>query len=217
MIHLHRFTFNPFQENTYVVWDDTLDCVIVDPGCSNATEQMELCTFIAGHDLKPVKLINTHCHIDHILGNAFCVQKFNIPFYMHKLDLPVLDSGTSTSMMYQIPYEVSPRPTDYLKEGNPLTFGDSEMDIVFTPGHSPGSITFIAQKEKFIIAGDVLFRHSVGRVDLPGGDKDVLMKSIEEELLTLDDDFLVYSGHGPETTIGHEKQYNPFLNGTYSL
>jgi hydroxyacylglutathione hydrolase len=217
MIHLHRFTFNAFQENTYVVWDDTLDCLIVDPGCSNATEQMDLCTFIAGHNLKPVQLINTHCHIDHILGNSFCVQKYNIPFYMHELDLPVLDSGTPTAMMYQIPYDTSPRPTAYLKEGINLKFGESELEIVFTPGHSPGSISFIAREEKFVISGDVLFRHSVGRVDLPGGDKDVLLKSIEEQLLTLPAEFLVYSGHGPETTIGHEKKYNPFLNGTYSL
>jgi hydroxyacylglutathione hydrolase len=217
MIHLHRFTFNPFQENTYLVWDDTLECVIIDPGCSNATEEIELSTFISNHKLKPIKLVNTHCHLDHILGNAYCVRKFNLPFYMHKLDLPVLDSGTLTAKMYNIPYDVSPRPTDFLTEDDVLEFGTSAMDIVFTPGHSPGSITFIAKDEEFIIAGDVLFRHSVGRVDLPGGDKDVLMQSIENQIMTLPDSYLVYSGHGPETTIGHEIQYNPFLNGTYSL
>lgn len=217
MIHLHRFTFNAFQENTYVVWDDTLECVIVDPGCSNATEEMELCTFIAGQALKPVKLVNTHCHIDHIFGNAYVVRKYNIPFYAHELELPVLDSGTQTANLYGLSYDVSPKPMSYLKEGDKVEFGESSLDVVFTPGHSPGSVSLIAEKEEFVLSGDVLFRHSVGRTDLPGGDPKVLLESIENVLMKLPDSYLVYSGHGAETTIGHEKQYNPFVNGTYAL
>ncbi len=217
MIHLHRFTFNPFQENTYVIWDDTLECVIVDPGCSTASEQMELCTFIGGQDLKPVKLINTHCHIDHILGNSYVVKRFGLNLIANRLEIPVLESGKMSAKMYGIPYDESPDISTFITEKDTLTFGNSRMDILFTPGHSPGSLSFVANDEGFVLGGDVLFRHSVGRTDLPGGDPKVLLKSIEEQLCTLPDSYLVYSGHGPETTIGHEKQYNPFLNGTYSL
>lgn len=214
-MNLHSFTFNPFQENMYILWDDTKETVIVDPGCYNASDQKQVATFVEQNDLNVVALLNTHCHIDHIFGNAFVVERFNVPFYMHEKDLPVLQSGQQTSMMYGLNYDTSPNPKSYLVEGEDFSFGETTLKIRFTPGHSPGSVCFIHHESKTVIGGDVLFKQSVGRTDLPGGDSATLINSIRTELFTLSDDFTVHSGHGPETTIGFEKQYNPFLNGTY--
>ncbi len=211
MIQVKQFTFNPFQENTYVLWDETNDCVIIDPGCYDATEQMELNSFIKDNELEPVKLLNTHCHIDHIFGNAYCKETYKIPFVFHEKDLPVLESGAQTALLYGLKYEKSPEADEYISEGEKLSFGQSELDIVFTPGHSPGSVCFIARAEAFVIGGDVLFQQSIGRTDLPGGDHQTLLNSIRNELFVLPDHFKVYSGHGVLTTVGDEKMYNPFL------
>lgn len=211
MIQIERFTFNPFQENTYILYDASSDCVIIDPGCYDAGEEQELVDFIHANDLNPVKVVNTHCHIDHVFGNAFCVRNFKIPLWFHKKEIPVLESGDKTAMMYALRYHTSPEADNFLQEGQKLKWGKSEMDIVFTPGHSPGSVCFIGRKEKMVIGGDVLFQMSIGRTDLPGGDHQTLLDSIRRELFTLPDDFTVHPGHGPSTTIGFEKEHNPFL------
>ena len=206
------FTFNPFKENSYVVYDYTKECIIIDPGCYSEKERTELRRFITSEGLKPVKLINTHCHIDHVLGNKFVSELWDLELYMHKEDLPLLENAVGVSKMYGLEdYEGSPSPNHFLAQGDTLNFGDSSFDILFTPGHAPGHICLLSKKEGFIIAGDVLFNGSIGRTDLPGGDYDTLIESIKTKLLPLDENTIVYCGHGPSTSIGKEKMSNPFL------
>ena len=212
MLKIKLFTFNPFQENTYVLWDETNECVIIDPGCCNQSERDELSEFIANQHLKPVKLLNTHAHIDHILGNNFIAKTYQLGLEMHQADVVTLENGRVSASIFGINYEESPAPSVFLEEGNKIHFGNTELDIVFTPGHSLGSICFISHASKLVIGGDVLFFQSIGRTDLPGGNHEQLLSSIRTKLFTLADDYLVYPGHGPDTTIGFEKANNPFLN-----
>ncbi len=205
------FTFNPFQENTYILYDESRECVILDPGCINKKEESILVDFIEGNGLKPVRLINTHCHIDHILGNKFIAEKFNLGLEIHEGELEVLRRGELVGQMYGVPYERSPEPTNFIKHGEEVKFGTAVLEAIFTPGHSPASLSFLERKSNILMAGDVLFHESIGRTDLPGGSMEVLLKSIEERLFILPDETLVYPGHGPKTTIGHERVNNPFL------
>ncbi|PCJ27371.1 MAG: MBL fold hydrolase [Flavobacteriales bacterium] len=212
MINIHYFTFNGFQENTYILFDETKDCVIIDPGCYSNEEEQELVSFISENGLTPVKLLNTHCHIDHVLGNNFIASKYSIDLEMHKNDLSTLHATLEYGHTFGFNMDKSPEPTTFLEEGDTVKFGNSELDILFTPGHSAGHIVFVNHKQKFVINGDVLFQGSIGRTDLPGGDYDTLIESIKTKLLTLDDDYEVYTGHGSKTTIGFERNNNPFLN-----
>ena len=207
-----KFTFNPFQENTYVLYDDSKECIIIDPGCLQEKEKLELVDFIDSENLKPVRLINTHCHIDHIFGNHFISEKYNLPLEIHEGELPVLNAIPQVAMMYGIPFN-DPIPTveKFIKEGDIIEFGNSKLEALFTPGHSPASLSFYCEASKFIIAGDVLFYGSIGRTDLPGGDYNTLISSIKDKYFPLGDDVVVYPGHGPKTTIGYEKKTNPFL------
>lgn len=211
MSQVKSFVFNPFQENTYILSDETKECIIIDPGCSNSSEQKELTDYIINNDLKPVKLLNTHCHIDHIMGNNYVSNKFKLGLECHKGDLQMLQKVMDIGKMYGVSVEASPEPVKFLEEGDSITFGNTLLSILFTPGHSPGSICFYNKEEKYIISGDVLFYESIGRSDLPGGHHDTLIKSIQEKLMVLDDSVEAYSGHGPKTTIGHERRNNPFL------
>lgn len=212
MITIQRFTFNPFQENTYLLFDETKECIIIDPGCYERAEQDLLRTFVNENELKPVKLINTHCHIDHVLGNKFVAETWNLGLEMHVLDLPLLHSVKDYSTAYGFDhYDESPEPTIFLKEGDQVYFGNSRLDILFTPGHAPGHITLHSPEQKFVISGDVLFQMSIGRTDLPGGDYDTLINSIKTVLLSLSEETQVFSGHGPSTNIGFEKANNSFL------
>ena len=206
MISIHFFTFGPFQENTYILSDETNECLIIDPGCYDDDERNELVAFIEKNNLKPVKLLNTHCHIDHVLGNKFIAEKYNLGLEIHEEDLKTLDALMQVAHLYNLNAEPSPSPSKFLNEGDKIVFGKSELDILFTPGHSRGSICFVSQKQKFVIGGDVLFYGSIGRTDLPGGEHATLISSIKTKLFPLGDDFTVYSGHGPETTIGFEKR-----------
>jgi glyoxylase-like metal-dependent hydrolase (beta-lactamase superfamily II) len=211
MIQIKSFVFNPFAENTYILSDETKECVIIDPGCNDETERKEIVSFIENENLKPVKLLNTHCHIDHVLGNSFIAKKYNIELYIHKDDLQILYSLPQVSHLYGLHAEESIEPSGFLNEGVLLNFGKSSLEILFCPGHSPGSICFVSKEDKFIISGDVLFYGSIGRTDLPGGNYHTLITSIKTKLFSFDDNFIVYSGHGPQTTIGYEKKHNPFL------
>ena len=207
-----NFTFNPFQENTYILYDDTKECVIIDPGCYTSVEKEQLQQFITDGGLKPVRLINTHCHIDHVFGNKFISEKYGLTLETHEGELPVLEMLPKVCEMYGIPnVELSPLPGKYIEENDIIEFGNSSMKALFTPGHSPASLSFYCEESNFVIAGDVLFQGSIGRTDLPGGDFNTLINSIKEKLFPLENDVRVYAGHGPATTIGYEKANNPFL------
>lgn len=212
MIKIQSFTFNGFEENTYVLFDESKKCIIIDPGCYEQNEKLELERFIVDNELEPVKLINTHCHIDHVLGNRFVAEKWSLDLEMHELDLPTLRSVKDYCQLYGFHnYEESPEPSTFLKEGDKIHFGNSSLDVLFTPGHAPGHIVLYSNEQHFVIGGDVLFQMSIGRTDLPGGDYDTLISSIKDKLLPLDEQTKVYCGHGPSTTIGFEKANNPFL------
>ena len=209
---IKQFTFNPFQENTYIIWDNTKECLIIDPGCYEDYEKKSIKSFILENKLKPVKLINTHCHIDHIFGNRFLIETWNINLHMSNKDLPILLSAHEVAKNYGFHnYEKSPYPEIFLEDGLEIKFGESSLEVLLTPGHSPGHICLLSKLHNFIIAGDVLFNGSIGRTDLPGGDFDTLIQSIQKKLMILEDETIVYCGHGPSTTIGKEKQSNPFL------
>ena len=211
MIQISFFTFGPFQENTYVLYDETKECLIIDPGCSDGHERQELVSLIEKEKLKPVKLLNTHCHIDHVLGNKFVAEKYRLGLEVNKHDLPMLKALPIVAKNYGVFAEESPAPSTFIDEGDRIKFGQSEMEILFTPGHSPGSICFVNKKQKIVIGGDVLFYGSIGRTNLPGGNHATLISSIKTKLFPLGDDFEVFPGHGPSTKIGFEKMNNPFL------
>ncbi|MCG8575845.1 MAG: MBL fold metallo-hydrolase [Flavobacteriales bacterium] len=210
MIQVHKLTFNPFQENTYVLSDETKECIIIDPGCYEKVERDHLQQFIEGNGLKPVKLVNTHCHIDHVLGNYFVSEQWGLELWMNELDIPTLNAIQNYADLYGLGgYQLSPQPSHFLNGGDKLTFGNSSLDVIFGPGHAPGHLAFYSAEDKFVINGDILFQGSFGRVDLPGGDFATLKKTILEKMFALPDDTVVYTGHGAETTIGTEKESNP--------
>jgi glyoxylase-like metal-dependent hydrolase (beta-lactamase superfamily II) len=211
-MNIKSFTFNPFQENTYVVYDESKECIIIDPGCYTTQEQEDLKRFIDEKALAPVKLINTHCHIDHILGNQFVSEKWNLKLYMHKLDIPLLEKSGEIGKMYGFEeYKGSPSPKYFLDEKDTLSFGKSQFNILFTPGHSPGHICLYNKENNVLIAGDVIFQGSIGRTDLPGGNHETLINSIVTKIFPLLDTTQIFCGHGPLTNLGYEKEHNPFL------
>lgn len=212
MLALKSFTFSPVQENTYVLYNEAGECCIIDPGCYFPEERDELKTGIEKTGLKPVMLLNTHCHLDHVFGNKFVHDTWGLTLHLHPREKPVLDFAPKSGEMWQLPFDQYDGPLEYIKEGQVLRIGEEELEIRFVPGHSPGSIAFYHAAGGFIIGGDVLFNRSVGRTDLPGGDMDTLVNSIQTQFFTLPDETKVYSGHGPVTTIGFEKMNNPFVN-----
>lgn len=211
MTKVAKFVFSPFQENTYILYDDTKECVIIDPGCYTDAERKELSDFITAAGLTPIKLLNTHCHLDHIFGNKYVADTYGLGMECHEGEVPVLKYAGMAAQMYGLTIQESPDPIRFIKEGDVITFGNTTLETLFTPGHSPASICFFCRTSNFLIAGDTLFRESIGRTDLPGGDHATLLKSIKEQIFPLGDDVKVFSGHMEETTIGHEKEYNPFV------
>lgn len=211
MLTVKLFTFNPFYENTYILYDETNECIIIDPGCYSDEEKKNLVHFIEENKLIPKKLINTHCHIDHVFGNKFVSEKYKLDLEMHKLELFNLNRVKEVSEMYGLLLEESPRPKIFLEEGSKIKLGNSELEIIFTPGHAPGEICLLNRKEKILISGDVLFEGSIGRYDFPGCSYEDLMDSLKNKLMKLPDYIKVFPGHGPDTTIGQERRTNPFL------
>jgi hydroxyacylglutathione hydrolase len=211
MLKQKSFVFNIFSENTYILYLETGEAVIIDPGNSDAAENRKLADFISTNGLKPVLLLNTHAHIDHVLGNDFVHQKYGLSPQLHKADLQILDALVYSSQFYGVNATASPKPQAFLEEGDIVRLGTEEFKVIFAPGHSPGSICFYSEKHKILWGGDVLFRESIGRTDLPGGDFDTLAHHIRTKLFILPDEVTVYSGHGVPTTIGHEKKHNPFV------
>ena len=211
MIRIKSFTFNPFQENTYIAYDETKECIIVDPGCYDEDENSILENFIKQENLKPVALINTHCHLDHVFGNKFVADTYNLNPVMHKLDLPMLEYAPLAATKYGVHLSELPEVKDFIEEGDFVKFGNSKFEVLFTPGHAPGHICLVSKKDNIILSADVLFHLSIGRTDLPMGDHETLLTSIREKLFVLDNAVVVYPGHGPKTSIGFEKANNPFL------
>jgi len=210
MLSVQTFTFNPFEENTYVLYDETGEAVIVDPGCSNRLEERELADWMVSQGLRPRLILLTHSHIDHILGAWFVKDKYRIPLCIHRKDEETLRSGKIVAAMYGIKNYTEVEADQYVSEVQIIHFGNQEISVLFLPGHAPGHVGYYHAGQKILLGGDVLFRSSIGRTDLPGGDFDTLIDSIHQKLFTLPDEVTVYPGHGPETTIGQEKVSNPF-------
>lgn len=211
-MEIRSFTFNPFAENTYILYDETLECVIVDPGCYTTEEQRAMVDFITANNLKPVKLLNTHCHLDHIFGNRFIADTYKLELFIHPNEKEWLEQAPYYSRaMYGVSVEPSPEPAGYLNEGDTVTFGNTSLKVLLAPGHSQGSIVFYNETDKTAIAGDVIFNRSIGRSDLPGGDYQQLENSIRTKIYTLPDETVLYPGHNEPTTVGEEKKFNPFV------
>lgn len=212
MIRIQKFTFNLFSENTFVLWDDeSLESAIIDPGCSDQFEESELEDFILQNNLIVKFLINTHCHIDHILGCEFVKEKFNPVYFAPELDIPLLQNANMQAKMVGINFSISILPDKYLSETSEIKIGKYLLKFLFTPGHTPGEYCIYIPEIKSCLTGDVLFYDSIGRTDLWGGNYDLLIKSINEKLLTLPDDTKIYPGHGADSLIAREKKLNPFL------
>jgi len=211
MLNVHFFTFNAFQENTYIISNHKKECWIVDPGMYEQRETDGFISFIEKQGFTPQAIINTHAHLDHIFGVQAMGDKYHIPFSIHRLEQPVLDRGRETAAMFGFSFNNLPVVTNYIDHATPLQLGEDTLQVFLTPGHSPGSVSFYYEPGNWVIAGDVLFQGSIGRTDLPGGDFDTLISSIRTHLFTLPDNTTVLSGHGNSTTIGEEKRDNPFL------
>ena len=211
MLQIKSFEFNPVAENTYIIYNEFNDCIIIDPGCYFDEEKEVLTAFVTNNGLKPVMLINTHCHLDHVFGNKAMAEKYGLTLQLHENEKPLLEFAPASGLMYNLPFDNYTGEFLFLKEGDIIRVGEDELRVLLTPGHSPGSLSFYSEKDKFVISGDALFRGSVGRSDLPGGDHDLLIKSIKENLMVLPGDTKVYSGHGRVTTIEEERKTNPFL------
>jgi glyoxylase-like metal-dependent hydrolase (beta-lactamase superfamily II) len=211
MLTVKRFLFNPVQENTYVVYDAKDACCIVDPGCYFPEERASLETWLKEQELTPNLLLNTHCHLDHVFGNKWVAEKYNLQLQIGEKEGWTLGFAPGFGEMWGLPFENYSGEIRYLREGDLVKLGKDELEVLFTPGHSLGHIVFYNKPQGFVIGGDVLFRTGIGRTDIPGGDSEILLKSIREKLFTLPDEVIVYPGHGEPTTIGYEKEFNPFL------
>jgi len=211
MLKIKHFVFNPFGVNTYVIYNESGDAILVDVACYNSNEERELKYFVESNNLKPIMQINTHCHIDHILGNCFAEQELGAPLYIHQDGEIFLETSISYASAFGLTIKEVCTPKGFIVDKSDIKIGDDSLYISYTPGHAAGSICIINRKGHFVLTGDVLFNHSIGRTDLPTGDIDMLLSSIKDKLLTLPDNYAVYPGHGEFTSIGYEKTKNPFL------
>jgi hydroxyacylglutathione hydrolase len=211
MYNVKVFIFSPIQENTYVLSNDKKEAIIIDPGCYGQKEEQQLEDYIVSQGLQVRLLLNTHCHLDHVFGNKFVAERWGLKPHIHPSEKPVLDYAPVSGLMWNLPFHNYSGDVVYLNDGDVTGLDNEPLDVLFTPGHSPGSISFYSKSGGFIISGDVLFQRSVGRTDLPMGDFDTLANSIRTRLYALPDGTIVYSGHGAATTIGEEKRNNPYV------
>jgi len=211
MLQLKTLVFNPYQENTYILYDENKNCIIVDPGMHNYKEEQIFLEAIQTDGLTPVHLINTHCHIDHVLGNHFVWETYGLMPQFHQDELPLLIQVQNYAPQMGIRYEPSPVPEVFLTETDTIQLGEDQLSLILAPGHSPGHLCLYAKEANFLIGGDVLFQNSIGRTDLPMGNHQQLLDSISTKIYTLPENTVVYPGHGPSTTVGHEKQFNQFI------
>ncbi|OFX25642.1 MAG: MBL fold hydrolase [Bacteroidetes bacterium GWA2_31_9] len=210
-MNIASLVFNQFQVNTYIVYDETDECIIIDPACYTQREKETLLQFIEDNNLKPIKIIITHCHVDHILGNKFISEKFKISIQAHQADIALLSSSVEYGSVYGFDVEKSPVVSKTIADNEIIKFGNSSLKAIHVSGHSPGSLCFYNEESKILVSGDVLFDGSIGRTDLPGGNYNELISGIKNKLLVLGDDVKVYPGHGTYTSIGRERKFNPFL------
>ena len=207
-----RLIFNPIQENTYIIWDDTLEAAVIDAGNMNERENEVLAKFIADNGLKPKYALNTHGHFDHLLGVDFLREKYGAQLAMSSKDEFLLKGASVSAELFGVKADALPEAFDIDLEGKEsIKFGNTELKIIPTPGHTPGHVAFFEPESKVLFTGDTLFRESIGRTDLPGGDYSWIMRSIIENILPLGDDVKIYPGHGETSDIGHESMYNPFV------
>ncbi len=211
MIHIERMVFNSFGVNTYILWDETAECIIIDPANYSEEEDKIIESFIESHKLKPVLHLNTHCHIDHVLGSRFIREKYNIPFHTHREERTLLAKAPLMGEIFGFQIEALPEPDKTIEPNDFIRFGNSKLRAIHVPGHSPGSLTYYSESDGFAITGDALFAGSIGRTDLPGGDYDMLITSIRKNLFTLPPDTVIWPGHGDSSTIMKEIENNPFF------
>ena len=212
MITVKSFVFNPFQVNMYLLYDETKECILVDAACMSDDEEKKLVNYISSNNLKPVQLVCTHPHIDHVAGNKFVCDYYKIPLTVHKDSIPILQGVKVYAAALEFGDVDYVEPKNFIDNGDIIKFGNSEIKVFYTPGHANGSVCLYSAKDKFVIVGDVLFNEGIGRTDFPTGNYDKLIESIKTKLFVLPNDTVVYSGHGSTTTIGYEKENNPFLN-----
>jgi len=211
MSYLEKFVFNAFQVNTYLVWDDSGECIIIDPAFQDESERERLTGFMTEKSLSPVRIINTHCHVDHLLGIPGMKQVYNIPFHCHRQETSLLEKAHIMGKAFGIDAAPFPAPDWFLEHGEIIDLGNSRLKALAVPGHSPGSLAFYDEKTEFVITGDALFAGGIGRTDLPGGNYDQLIQSISTQLFELPEDTVIWPGHGPSSTIGEEVRSNPFF------
>lgn len=211
MFIIHSFTFSPIAENTYLLYNETGECIIIDPGCYFDNERRDLAAYVETNGLRPKYLLNTHCHLDHVFGNKFVHETWQLELCLHALEQPVLDYAPTAGLRWGMPFDNYKGPLHFLREGDEIRLGSDVLKVLFAPGHSPGHICFYCAAQGFLIGGDVLFKMNVGRTDLPGGDARTLFNSIRTVLFALPDSTVVYPGHGEATTTGFEKVNNPYL------
>ena len=210
-MNIKTFTVNGFAVNSFLLFDDTHEGVIIDPGFNEDAEFERFYRFIDENGIKPVRVLNTHCHVDHILGNKAVCEHFGIPLSIHGEDQFLLKRAPEMGKVFGFNVQASPTVESYLNDGDMIVFGRSEIKVLHTPGHSPGSVSFYSKKEAFVISGDLLFAGSIGRTDFPGGNYETIISSIISKLMNMPRETAVFPGHGPSTTIGHEHDTNPFL------
>jgi glyoxylase-like metal-dependent hydrolase (beta-lactamase superfamily II) len=211
MITIQDFCFSAFQENTYVLYNDLKEAIIIDPGCYTRIEEKVLTDFIRKENLKPILLLNTHCHLDHVFGNNYISETYGLTASIHPNEQIVLDRLPEAAAKWGVPTDAYKGPIQYIQEGEMIQFRNDQFKVLLTPGHSPGSVCFYHAEQDFMIGGDLIFKDGVGRTDLPGANPSDLIKSIREQIFPLPDSLTIYSGHGPATTWGREKEYNPYI------
>ena len=211
MLTIHSFCFNAFQENTYIIYNEKKNAIIVDPGCYLKNEQDVLAGFISENKLTPTLLLNTHCHLDHVFGNNFVSEKYGLAAHFHENEQPVIDRLPQGGERWGVPCEPYKGPVQYIKQDEIIQFDETTFKVLLTPGHSPGSVCFYNEAQDFMIGGDLIFKDGVGRTDLPGCNPLDLINSILTQIIPLPDTMTIYAGHGPETTLGREKKANPYI------
>jgi len=210
-MEIYRIVFNPIDVNTYILADKSGECTIIDCGCYDKNEFSELTDLIGEKNLNPVLLLNTHCHLDHIFGNQFMLEKYKLGTFCHKDDDNNRKRSVDHALMFGLYMETPPEPAGYLTDGQKIKFGQTELTAIHVPGHAAGSLAFYSENDKVVFTGDALFAGSIGRTDLPGGNYETLINSITKKLFTLPSETVVYPGHGEETSIGVEIKTNPYF------